>query len=72
MQIVEYDRVERVSTIKINDEDLSYIVGILGGIVSTWPEQDATILGITQQRLSKLDHELRTVFIEALQKRRER
>ena len=62
MQCIDYDEAQRVYTLKINQEDLSYIVAVLGGVVSTWHEQDPTILGLTKERMHRLDHDVRSVL----------
>ena len=63
MLLVDYDPAERASTIRIDDQDLSLIVSVLGGLVASWSTQDPAILGLSKSRLESLEREVRRVFL---------
>jgi hypothetical protein len=67
MELLNYDKEKRISTITLTDEELVYIHSVLGGVRSTFDEQDATILGIDEKRLIELTAKLNKILTTTLE-----
>lgn len=67
MELLNYDKEKKLSTINLTDEEFVYIHSVLGGVRSTFDEQDATILGIDEKHLIELTTKLNKILITHLQ-----
>lgn len=62
MELINYDKEKKISTVALTDEELVDLHSILGGIESTFHMQDATILGMNEQHLKELSAKLDNVL----------
>jgi hypothetical protein len=62
MELLNYDKEKRVSTIALTDEELVYLHSVVGGVRSTFHKQDANIIGIDEKHLIELAAKLNKVL----------
>ena len=63
MELVDYDKTEKVSTIKLSDEELVDINSVFWYISSTFSKQDETLLfGVDKLRLENMKSKINMVL----------
>lgn len=62
MEFISYDKETKTTTLKLTDDELLDLKSVVGAVLSTYSDQDPTILGVDQQRLREIQIDLRNVF----------
>ncbi len=57
MELIEYDKRTKTSTIKLTDVELVDLNELVTGILATFREQDPTVLGVGKERLQEISDE---------------
>ena len=61
MQLLNFDPKDDAATIRFSSTELRHIASILSGVLNTFPDQDATILGIDEARLDRLNTDIHAI-----------
>ena len=63
MEFIEYDKLNKLTTIKISDEELVDINSIVWFVKATFPKQDKTLLcGVDKFRLDDIQSKLSIIL----------